>query len=60
VVVVEEAVIGGGDYNGCALLTDGTVKCWGIDSGPFPDSLGGSVATPTDVSAVDLGTRPAP
>jgi hypothetical protein len=52
--------IGAGDYNGCALLTDGTVKCWWIDSGPFPDSLGGSVATPTDVSAVDLGTRPTP
>ena len=48
-----------GDYNECALLENGTVKCWSID-GPFPDSLGGSVATATGWPAVDLGTRPAP
>jgi hypothetical protein len=57
-LAVPATAIGAGDYNGCALLADGTVKCWWIDSGPFPDSLGGSVATPTDVSAVDLGTHP--
>jgi hypothetical protein len=51
--------IGAGDYNGCALLADGTVKCWAID-GTFAPSLGGSVATPTGLSAVDLGTRPTP
>jgi Regulator of chromosome condensation (RCC1) repeat len=27
--------IGAGDYNGCALLADGTVKCWAID-GTYP------------------------
>jgi hypothetical protein len=48
-----------GDYNACAVLTDGSVKCWSID-GPFPASLGGSVATSTGWPAVDLGTRPAP
>jgi hypothetical protein len=51
--------IGAGDYNGCALLADGTVKCWAID-GTYPLSLGGSVATSTEWPAVDLGTRPAP
>jgi hypothetical protein len=48
-----------GDYNECALLENGSVKCWSID-GPFPASLGGSVATATGWPAVDLGTRPAP
>jgi hypothetical protein len=48
-----------GDYNVCALLANGTVKCWGID-GAYPQSLGGSVATSTGWPAVDLGTRPAP
>jgi hypothetical protein len=51
--------IGAGDYNGCALLADGTVKCSAID-GTYPLSLGGSVATSTGWPAVDLGTRPAP
>ena len=51
--------IGAGDYNGCALLADGTVKCWAID-GTYAPSLGGSVATSTGWPAVDLGTRPAP
>jgi hypothetical protein len=51
--------IGAGDYNGCALLADGTVKCWAID-GTFPDSLGGSISTLPGWPAVDLGTRPAP
>jgi hypothetical protein len=49
--------IGAGDYNGCALLADGTVKCWAID-GTYPPSLGGSVSTSTGWPAVDLGTRP--
>jgi E3 ubiquitin-protein ligase HERC3 len=54
-------VIGAGAINACALLADGTIRCWGIEvvSGD-PDSLGGSVATATGISAVDLGTRPAP
>jgi hypothetical protein len=52
-------VIGAGDNSGCALLADGTVKCWEID-GSFLATLGGSVATATEISAVDLGTRPAP
>ena len=51
--------IGAGDYNGCALLADDTVKCWAID-GTYAPSLGGSVATSTGWPAVDLGTRPAP
>jgi hypothetical protein len=51
--------IGAGDYNACALLGDGTVKCWAVD-GTYSLSLGGSVATPTGWPAVDLGTRPAP
>jgi Regulator of chromosome condensation (RCC1) repeat len=51
--------LGAGDYNGCALLADGTVKCWAID-GTFLSALGGSVATSTGWPAVDLGTRPAP
>jgi uncharacterized cupin superfamily protein len=51
--------IGAGDYNGCALLADGTVKYWAID-GTLPSALGGSVVTPTGWPAVDLGTRPSP
>jgi alpha-tubulin suppressor-like RCC1 family protein len=51
--------VGAGDYNGCALLADGTVKCWAID-GTYALSLGGSVATSTGWPPVDLGTRPAP
>jgi Regulator of chromosome condensation (RCC1) repeat len=51
--------IGAGDYNACALLADGTVKCWAMD-GTYPLSLGGSVSTSTGWPAVDLGTRPTP
>ncbi len=51
--------LGAGDYNGCALLADGTVKCWAID-GTYAPSLGGSVSTSAGWPAVDLGTRPAP
>jgi hypothetical protein len=51
--------MGAGDYNACALLADGTVKCWAID-GTYPLSLGGSVSTSTGWPAVDLGTRPNP
>ena len=53
--------IGAGNWDACALLVDGTVRCWGIEVvNGDPYSLGGSVATATGVSAVDLGTRPAP
>ncbi len=51
--------IGAGDYNSCALLADGTVKCWAMD-GTYPLSLGGSVSTSNGWPSVDLGTRPAP
>ena len=51
--------IGAGDYNGCALLADGTVKCWAID-GTYAPSLGGTDSTSPGWPAVDLGTRPAP
>ena len=51
--------IGAGDCNACALLADGTVKCWAID-GTYAPSLGGSVSTSTGWPAVDLGTRPTP
>ena len=51
--------IGAGDYNACALLSDGTVKCWAID-GTYAPSLGASVSTSTGWPAVDLGTRPTP
>jgi len=50
--------LGAGDYTVCALLADGSVKCWAID-GVFAAALGGSVATSTAWPAVDLGTRPA-
>jgi hypothetical protein len=51
-----------GDYNACALLADGTIKCWASDAGmmTYSPSLGRSVATSTGRPAVDLGTRPAP
>jgi hypothetical protein len=51
--------IGAGDDNGCALLADGTVKCWAID-GTYTPSLGGSVATSAGWPSVDLGSRPTP
>jgi hypothetical protein len=51
--------VGAGDYNACALLADGTVKCWAID-GTYAPSLGGSVSTSTGWATVDLGTRPLP
>jgi hypothetical protein len=48
-----------GEYNVCALLADGSVKCWALD-GSYPAALGGSIGTATEWPAVDLGTRPAP
>jgi hypothetical protein len=53
--------IGAGDWTACAMLADGTVKCWAMDDTADSDpALGGSVATATGISAVDLGPRPAP
>lgn len=45
--------IGGGFYHTCALLDDGTIKCWGW--GAWGEStLGGS--TPAEMEPVDLGS----
>jgi hypothetical protein len=63
--------IGAGNWSTCALLTDGSVWCWGSDASQgeqesFRPWLGGSVAVTTDADgrpvyagwhAVDLGTR---
>jgi alpha-tubulin suppressor-like RCC1 family protein len=48
------ASISAGDYNACAVLADGTVKCWGLnDSGELGDgSTGGIIPSPVSVSGL--------
>jgi hypothetical protein len=58
------ALAGGGDVQACALLVDGSVKCWPwSDPAALRDlaaGLGGAGPTsPLTWPAVDLGTRPA-
>lgn len=59
------AIAGGGDVHACALLVDGSVKCWPwSDPAALRDlasTLGGPGPTdPRTWPAVDLGTRAAP
>ncbi|MBT7080241.1 MAG: RCC1 repeat-containing protein, partial [Chloroflexi bacterium] len=49
--------IGLGDYHACALLDDGSVKCWGYnDTGQLGDGTTDDSETPVDVSSIDGST----
>jgi alpha-tubulin suppressor-like RCC1 family protein len=36
-----------GDFQACAVLGDGTVRCWGLNNGPCTGSPGGQLGHPT-------------
>jgi hypothetical protein len=52
------AIDGGGERMTCALLDDGSVKCWGEEASAA--WMGGSDPDAPGFPAVNLGTRPAP
>jgi hypothetical protein len=56
-----QALVGGGFNHTCALLADGTVKCWGEGPGSMENAIGSGPNDGIDGTtwrAVDLGTRP--
>jgi hypothetical protein len=57
--------IAGGQVDMCALLADGTVKCWSEAPSPGYGLSGITISSPSELRAgpwlpVDLGTRPGP